>query len=106
MYTSYCQKPPNAFFVFLNSLSNNSVVVYFDKRTHACTYVCMVENNKKHSKIMKKVPFSSCIQEAHVRLMKNNSLLLVHKVLTTQDQNRVTTKVYENLFYFHFFHDF
>ena len=30
----------------------------------------MVDNDEKHSKIMKKVPFPSCVQEAHVRLMK------------------------------------
>ena len=32
----------------------------------------MVENNWEHSKMSKKVPFSSCAQEAHVRLTKKN----------------------------------
>ena len=36
-------------------------VVYFDQQTHAWACVRMVENNKKHSKMMKKVPFSSCV---------------------------------------------
>ena len=33
------------------------IVVYFDQRTHACVCVCMVENDKKHSKMSKKVIF-------------------------------------------------
>ena len=32
----------------------------------------MVENDQKHWKMMKKVPFPSCVREAHVRLMKKN----------------------------------
>ena len=32
----------------------------------------MAENDRKHSKIMKKEPFSSCVREAHVRLVKKN----------------------------------
>ena len=43
-----------------------STVVCFDQRMHACSCICMVENNEKHSKIMKKIPFSSCTWEAHV----------------------------------------
>ena len=35
-------------------------VVYFDQGTHACTCVCMVENNEKHLKIIRKIPFPSC----------------------------------------------
>ena len=47
-------------------------VVYFDQWTHAWACVCMFENNEKHLKIMKKVPFPSCVLEAHVRLVKKN----------------------------------
>ena len=47
-------------------------VVYFDQQTHACACVRMVENNNKHLIMMKKVPFSSCTQEAHERLTKKN----------------------------------
>ena len=47
-------------------------VVYFDQQTHAWACIGMVEIDEKHSKIMKKVPFSSCVLEAHVRLMKEN----------------------------------
>ena len=32
----------------------------------------MVGNDEKHLKVMKKVPFASCVQKAHVRLMKKN----------------------------------
>ena len=32
----------------------------------------MVKNNHKHLKISKKIPFSSCAQEAHKRLTKKN----------------------------------
>ena len=46
--------------------------VYFDQLTHACARVRMVENDEKHSKMSKKVPFSSCTREAHVRLTKKN----------------------------------
>ena len=49
-----------------------TVVVYFNQRMHACACVRMVENDRKLSKIMKKVPFLSCVREAHVRLMKKN----------------------------------
>ena len=42
--------------------------MYFDQQTHACACICMVKNDKKHLKIMKKVPFSSCAWEAHKRL--------------------------------------
>ena len=45
-------------------LMGNSFVVYFDQRTHACACVRMVENDKKHKKMMKKVPFGSCTREA------------------------------------------
>ena len=34
--------------------SMSTAVVYFDQRTHACACVRMVENDKKHSKIIKK----------------------------------------------------
>ena len=44
--------------------------MYFDQQMHACA--CMVENDKKHWKMMKKVPFPSCAREAHVRLVKKN----------------------------------
>ena len=30
-------------------------VVYFHQQAHACACICMVENDQKHSKIMKKV---------------------------------------------------
>ena len=43
--------------------------IYFDQQTHACTCVHMVENDEKISKIMKKVPYPSCVPEAHVRLI-------------------------------------
>ena len=34
--------------------------------------LCMPENNENHWKIMKKVTFLSCVQEAHVRPMNEN----------------------------------
>ena len=40
-------------------------VVYFDQ-------LCMVENNDKHSKIMKKESLLSCEREAQVRRMNEN----------------------------------
>ena len=43
-------------------------VVYFDQQSHACACVRMVENDHKHKKMMKKVYFPSCVQEAHVFL--------------------------------------
>ena len=50
----------------------NLGVVYFDQRTHACACVRMVENDQKHSKMSKKVPFSSCVREAYKRLTNKN----------------------------------
>ena len=47
-------------------------VVYFDQQMHACTCVGMVENNEKCFKIIKNILFSSCLQEAHVRLTYEN----------------------------------
>ena len=54
-------------------------IVYFDQRLHACPCFCLVEYNEKHSKIIEKVYFSSCPQEAHIRLMlkKEEQRLLV-----------------------------
>ena len=49
-----------------------TAVVYFDQRKHACACVRMVENVQKHLKMSKKVPFSSCARDAHVRLTKKN----------------------------------
>ena len=46
--------------------------MYFDQQTHACACVRMVENDKKHSKMMKKVLFLLFAREAHVRRMKKN----------------------------------
>ena len=42
----------------------------------AVASIRMVENDGKHSKIMKKVPLSSCVREAHVRLVKKNFMIL------------------------------
>ena len=50
----------------------SQTVVYFDQQTHACACICMVENDEKHWKMMKKVPFLSCAREAHVRSMKKS----------------------------------
>ena len=47
-------------------------VVYFDQQMHACACVRMIKNDEKHCRMMKKVPFPSCPQEAHVRRMKKN----------------------------------
>ena len=48
------------------------LVVYFDQGMHVCACVHMVENDEKHWKMMKEVPFPSWAQEANVRLMKKN----------------------------------
>ena len=50
-------------------------VVYLDQHMHACACVRMIENDKKHLKLIKKVPFASCAPEAHVRRMKKNEEL-------------------------------
>ena len=34
---------------------------------HACACVCMVENDKKRSKIIQNILFSSCARDAHVK---------------------------------------
>ena len=59
----------------------------------------MVENDEKHWKIMKKVPFSSCAREAHDRLTKKNkqkiSFLNVFFVFDHAGQNtQHTTSLY------------
>ena len=41
--------------------TQGSYVVYFDQRTHACAWVCIVENDKKHSKVPLKLLCESCI---------------------------------------------
>ena len=46
--------------------------MFFDQQMHACACICMFKNDQKHLKIIKKLPFSSCIPEAHVRLTKKN----------------------------------
>ena len=48
------------------------IVVYFDQQMHACPCVCMVETNKKCSKIIKNILFSSFVQKAHVSLTYKN----------------------------------
>ena len=40
-----------------------STVLYFDQQMHACACVRMVENYKKHLKMMKKIPLSSSTWE-------------------------------------------
>ena len=66
--------------------ADSTYVVYFDQRMHACSCVSMVENDKKHLKIMKKVHFPSCTQKAHVRLIRENEekSLLVYNCKTVQ----------------------
>ena len=44
-------------------------VVYFDQGAQVCACICMVKNNEKHLKIMKKGSFLTCVREAHVRCM-------------------------------------
>ena len=51
-------------------LLNTTFVVYFDQRTHACACVRMVENDQNHSKMSKRVLFSSCVREAYERLTR------------------------------------
>ena len=48
--------------------SSDLFVVYFYQQMHACACVRMVENDKKRSKIIQNILFSSCVGEAHVRL--------------------------------------
>ena len=56
----FCERPRGG---------REDIVVYFDQQTHACTCICMVENDKKRLKMIKNILFSSCVREAHVRLM-------------------------------------
>ena len=48
--------------------------MYFEQRTHACACIRMVENDRKHKKMMKKVSFprfSSCaLHEPLIRMME------------------------------------
>ena len=60
-------------FFWTLQLTGKTIVVYFDQQMHACACISMVENNEKHSKMMKKLPFPSCAREAHVRRMKNKN---------------------------------
>ena len=58
------------------------LVMYFDQRNaclHRCKCACvrMVENNKKCYKIFKNTLFSSCVREAHLRLMYANPVNFV-----------------------------
>ena len=53
-------------------LDSYVLAVYFDQRMHACTCVRMVKNDQKYWKMKKKVPFPSCVREAHVRRMEKN----------------------------------
>ena len=66
-------------------------VVYFDQRMHACACVCMVENDQKHKKMMKKVHFSSCIREAHVRLTKKKEKKVCWSAIGSDSQKLVDT---------------
>ena len=75
----------------INQLITN--VVYFDQQTHACAYVCMVENNQKHSKVSKKVLFSSCTQEAHVRLTRKAKKKVCWSAIGSDSQKRVDTQM-------------
>ena len=56
-------------------------VVYFNQQTHTCACVRMVKNDKKHSKMSKKVLFSSCAREAHERLTCESLVCMKKKVL-------------------------
>ena len=50
------------------------LTVYFDQQTHAFAWSKTIKNIKK---ISKKVPLSSCTQEAHIRLAKKNEKILL-----------------------------
>ena len=68
-----------------------TIVVYFNQQTHACTCVRMVENDQKHSKMSKKVPFSSCAREAHIRLTKKNKKKVCWSAIGSGSQKLVDT---------------
>ena len=42
------------------SLGVNAAVVYFNRQTHACACICMVENNERHYKSAKNNFFTEC----------------------------------------------
>ena len=51
----------------------------------------MVKKDKKHWKMMKKVPLPSCAREAHVRRMKKNEEEVCWSVIESDSQNLVDT---------------
>ena len=55
---------------------------------HAFACVRMVENDQKHSKMSKKVPFSSCVREAYERLTNKNQ----EKSLLVSDWDQIVSK--------------
>ena len=61
------------------SLPQNFLASPTHRKNNCCVFwpanAClrMVQNNEKHSKMMKKLPFPSCAWEAHVRRMKNKN---------------------------------
>ena len=65
---------------FILHLTHIKCVVYFDQQMHACACICMVENDKKRYKIIKKNLFSSCVRKAHERLTcaSMRSLVEIH----------------------------
>ena len=58
---------------------------------HAFACIRMVENDQKHKKMMKKVHFSSCIPEAHVRLTKKKEKKVCWSVIGSDSQKLVDT---------------
>ena len=69
----------------------NMFVVYFDQQMHACACVRIVENDQKHWKMKKKVPFPSCVLEAHVRLMKKTKKKVCWSAIESDSQKLVDT---------------
>ena len=61
-----------------NVSKNNNLVEKYCPTTHYMSivvYFDMVENDQKHSKMSKKVPFSSCTREAHEEKRKKSLLV-------------------------------
>ena len=59
---------------------------------HACACARSVENNQKHSKISKKVPFSSCTREAHEEKQRKTKKKFVGQRLGVTPKSWLTPK--------------
>ena len=68
-------------------------LVYFNQQTHACACVCMVENNEKCLRIIKKYPCKPMHKHAFAGWNTQHTILLFFSSTLEQDRGMVSAAI-------------